>query len=192
MLPRFSLKLQEEQVTIPRSRRLAALLLAILPLAILPLAAMTAGPPIPESLTPPASAALLLTAPAEGVQIYVCQKADQGYGWAFKAPEAALFDATGRQILHHFAGPSWQSPDGTLLTAKVTVKEDSPITGAIPWLLLAAKVEAGSGPLAKTSLIRRIYTKGGSAPVAGCDAAHDGEEARMRYGAVYEFYAEGP
>jgi hypothetical protein len=187
MLLRFSLKLQEEQLTNPRFRRLAALLLSVLPLA-----AMNAGPPIPESLTPPAAATLLLTAPAEGVQIYVCQKTDQGYAWAFKAPEAALFDATGRQILHHFAGPSWQAPDGTLLTGKVTVKEDSPITGAIPWLLLAAKTESGSGPLAKTSLIRRIYTKGGEAPARGCDAAHDGEEARMRYGAVYEFYAAGP
>lgn len=174
-------------MTTPRSRRLAALLLSVLPLA-----AMNAGPPIPASLTPPEAAKLVLAAPAEGVQIYTCQKADQGYAWAFKAPEAALFDGAGRQILHHFAGPSWQAPDGTLLTGKVTVKEEAPITGAIPWLLLAAKTETGSGPLAKTSLIRRLYTRGGAAPAEGCDAAHDGEEARMRYSAVYEFYAEGP
>jgi Protein of unknown function (DUF3455) len=145
----------------------------------------------PAAVAPPAGAVLMLAAPAEGVQIYACDAKDQGFAWVFKAPEAALFDAEGRQILSHFAGPSWKSADGTTLVGEVAGKADAPAPGAIPWLLLKTKSHEGSGPLAKAGFIRRIDTKGGAAPAAGCDAGHAGNEARMRYSAVYEFYEAG-
>jgi len=145
----------------------------------------------PAAVAPPAGAKLLLSAPAEGVQIYACQAKGQGFAWAFKSPEAALFDTDGRQIISHFAGPSWKSADGTTLVGEVTAKADAPLPDAVPWLLLKTKSHDGTGPLAKAEFIRRVDTKGGTAPSAGCDAGHAGTEARMRYSALYEFYEAG-
>src|SRR5260370_2259958 len=63
----------------------------------------------------PNGARLLLAAAAEGVQIYACESGAQGFAWVFKAPEAALFDADGRQIISHIAAPSWNAEDRTTL-----------------------------------------------------------------------------
>jgi hypothetical protein len=139
----------------------------------------------------PDGARLLLAAAAEGVQIYACESGAQGFAWVFKAPEAALFDGDGRQILSHFAGPSWKAEDGTTLVGEAIAKADAPKPGAIVWLLLNVKSREGSGPLAKAGFVRRIDTVGGTPPAGGCDAGHAGKEARMRYSAVYEFYAVG-
>ncbi len=145
----------------------------------------------PADIAAPEGARLLLAAAAAGVQIYTCETGDQGFAWTFKAPEAALFDGAGRQITAHFAGPSWRAEDGTTLVGEVVAKADAPKPDAIAWLLLRVKSREGSGPLAKTGFVRRIDTVGGTPPAGGCDAGHAGKEARMRYSAVYEFYAAG-
>ena len=145
----------------------------------------------PAAVAPPEGTKLLLAAQADGVQIYTCEAKDQGFAWVFKAPEAALFDPSGRQIIHHFAGPSWKAEDGTTVVGETVAKADAPTPNAIPWLLLKAKSHEGSGPLAKTAFVRRIDTKGGDAPAGGCSKDAAGQEARMRYFAVYEFYAAG-
>jgi hypothetical protein len=145
----------------------------------------------PAEIDAPNGAKLLLAAAAEGVQIYTCESGAQGFAWVFKAPEAALFDGDGRQIISHFAGPSWKAEDSTTLVGEVMAKADAPKPGAIQWLLLRVKSREGSGPLAKAGFIRRIDTAGGTPPAAGCDAGHAGQAARMRYSAVYEFYAAG-
>ena len=145
----------------------------------------------PAEIAAPNGARLLLAAAAEGVQIYACESGAQGFAWVSKAPEAALFDGDGRQIISHFAGPSWKAEDGTTLVGEVVAKADAPKPGAILWLLLRVKSREGSGPLAKAGFVRRIDTADGTAPAAGCDAGHAGKEARMRYSAVYEFYAAG-
>jgi hypothetical protein len=158
------------------------------PVATAVAAALLLTAAAPAEIAAPAGAKLLLAGLADGVQIYTCEAKDQGTAWVFKAPEAALFDGDGRQIMSHFAGPSWKTPDGTTLVGEVLAKADAPKPGAIPWLLLKVKSREGSGPLAKTSFIRRIDTVGGTPPATGC---HAGEEARMRYSAVYEFYEAG-
>ena len=141
-----------------------------------------------ERLVPgPKGAPMLLEAIADGVQIYVCEAKGPGYEWVFKAPEANLFDRKGRQIGTHYAGPTWKTMDGAVVVGEVTSKADAPTAGAIPWLLLRAKSHDGKGPLASAAFIRRVETMGGAAPTAGCDAAHSGEQARMRYSALYEF-----
>jgi len=145
----------------------------------------------PAAVAPPEGTKLILSAQAEGVQIYACEAKDQGFAWVFKAPEAALFDTGGRQILHHFAGPSWKADDGTTLVGELVAKADAPAPGSIPWLLLKAKSHEGTGMLAKAGFIRRIETKGGNPPSGGCDKAAAGQEARMRYSATYEFYGAG-
>jgi len=148
------------------------------------------GPAIAELATvaPPAHASLLFDAQADGVQIYACETADMGPEWVFKAPEASLFDAEGRQIGTHFAGPSWKLADGSEVTAAPVEKLDAPVSGAIPWLLLEVKTKRGSGRFAAVATIRRANTKGGAAPTTGCDASHVGEQVRMRYSATYQFF----
>jgi hypothetical protein len=136
----------------------------------------------------PAHAPLLVAARADGVQIYACETTEKGPDWVFKAPEANLFDAKGRQIGTHFAGPAWKLADGSQVTGAVIAKADAPIPGAIPWLLLEVKTHEGAGRLAAVALIRRADTKGGAAPADGCDAGHLGEQARMRYSATYQFF----
>jgi hypothetical protein len=142
-----------------------------------------------SALAPPEGAALLLRVVADGVQIYACEAKDKGAEWVFKSPEATLFDGDGRQVGTHFAGPSWKLADGSVVVGDVAARADAPEAGAIPWLLLRAKSHDGGGTLPNAAFIRRIETRGGAAPKVGCDAAHIADQARMRYSAVYEFYA---
>ena len=79
------------------------------------------------AVVPPATASLLVEARADGVQIYACENADKGPQWVFKAPEANLFDAEGRQIGTHFAGPSWKLADGSEITGSPVAKADAPV-----------------------------------------------------------------
>lgn len=159
---------------------------------IIPLAAALffatplAAQPVPA---PPGQSARLVLA-ADGVQIYACEARPAGHEWVFKGPEALLFDASGRQVGTHGAGPFWRM-GGSMVLGEVAATAPSPVAGAIPWLLLRVKQREGDGALAGTSFIRRIDTVGGVAPPReGCDAAHDGTVARMRYSAVYEFLGE--
>jgi Protein of unknown function (DUF3455) len=150
-----------------------------------------ARPEVPESLKAPGGEEMILLAHATGVQIYVCQAgADQKFAWVFKAPEADLTDATGKKIVHHFAGPTWKHIDGSEVTGKVIAKQDAPKPEAIPWLLLAAARHSGEGILSRVTSIQRIHTEGGLPPSAStCDASANGKESRSAYSADYYFYA---
>jgi Protein of unknown function (DUF3455) len=145
--------------------------------------------PVPENLRVPEGHSLLLRAAARGAQIYTCQPkpADPAaFEWSLKAPEAELFDASGARIGRHYAGPTWESSDGSRVVGEVVQR--SPVPAAIPWLLMRAKTTEGAGPLATAKYIQRLDTKGGVAPASGCDAEHAGAEARVEYSADYDFY----
>ena len=139
-------------------------------------------------VAPPQGAPMLVEVAADGVQIYACEAKGQGFEWVFKAPEANLFDAHGLQVGSHFAGPTWKANDGSVVVGEVAGRADAPAAGAIPWLLLRAKSRDGSGVLSTVAFIRRADTRGGAAPAAGCDAAHSGAQARVRYYAAYQFF----
>jgi len=149
-----------------------------------------ARPEVPESLKAPAGEEVILAAHASGAQIYVCQAgADQKFAWVLKAPEADLTDATGKKIVHHFAGPTWKHVDGSEVTGKVIAKQDAPKPEAIPWVLLAAARHSGEGILSRVTSIQRIRTEGGLPPSANtCDASASGKESRSSYSADYYFY----
>jgi hypothetical protein len=138
------------------------------------------------AIAPPQGTTLLFEVIADGVQIYACEA---GLEWTFKGPEASLFDEHGRQLGTHFGGPTWKLDDGSAVVGEVVAKGDAPEPGAIPWLLLRAKSHEGSGRLSTVAFIRRTKTKGGAAPVSGCDASHVSEQARMRYFAEYQFFS---
>jgi hypothetical protein len=153
-------------------------------------AAETPAPPdVPAALRPPAGQAVHLEALATGVQVYECsQKPDSSYEWTFKAPEASLADRKGGPLGKHYAGPTWESSDGSSVVGEVKAKDPGPSPSAIPWLLLGAKKNNGAGTFAETKSIQRVATTGGIAPSAPCAAANLKAVARVPYTATYYFY----
>jgi hypothetical protein len=146
---------------------------------------------VPDKLRPGANESLTLIVPARGVQIYECRaRTDQvgGYAWAFVAPEADLFDASGNKTGRHYAGPHWESTDGSKILGTVKERADAPVADAIPWLLLAAKSVGSEGSFSKVTSIQRVNTVGGIAPKAGCSQATAGAPARINYTADYYFF----
>jgi len=147
------------------------------------------APEVPAALKPPAGQTIYLEALATGVQIYECsQKPDLSYEWAFKAPEASLADRSGHALGKHYGGPTWESSDGSSVVGEVKAREPSPRSSAIPWLLLSAKKNSGTGVFAATKSILRAYTVGGVAPAEACSGANLKQAARVPYTATYYFY----
>jgi hypothetical protein len=154
-------------------------------------APITAPPDVPPNLRPPADQTAFIEARATGVQIYECSsKPDQPstFEWTFRAPEAALVDRTGRSIGKHYAGPTWESIDGSTVVGEVKSRDPGPDKLAIPWLLLTAKSTAGTGVFSQTKSIQRIQTAGGNAPSQACTSENAKQVARVPYTATYYFY----
>lgn len=149
------------------------------------------GDEIPAILAPASESVMLFALQARGVQIYACDARPDDpatFVWTFQAPEAELRNERGEVVGRHFAGPTWQSHDGSAVVGAVLERADAPEPDAIPWLLLEATEHAGSGAFATTTHIQRLDTAGGVAPAAGCDATHAGEEVREPYEATYAFF----
>jgi hypothetical protein len=143
---------------------------------------------VPARLRPHGGESLALIVPAKGVQIYECRarKNQAGaYEWAFIAPEADLFDASGRKAGRHYAGPLWESLDGSKVAGKLKERADAPQADAIPWLLLAAKSVGPEGSFSRITSIQRVNTVGGVAPKTGCYQSTVGTTARVPYTADY-------
>ena len=152
-------------------------------------------PDAPESLRPPADQVVSLEALATGVQIYECaagRDEPTRFEWAFKAPEADLFDRSGRKIGRHYAGPTWESSDGSTVVGEVKARDPGPDPNAIPWLLLAAKSNTGSGVFTPVKSIQRLQTVGGKAPSEPCGQANARQVVRVPYKASYVFYVARP
>jgi hypothetical protein len=148
---------------------------------------------IPANLKPRANESLAMIVPAKGVQIYECRaKKDQpgSYEWGFVAPEADLFDASGKKIGKHYAGPHWESTDGSKIVGTVKERADAPQADAIPWLLLVAKSVGPQGSFSKITSIQRVNTVGGTAPKTTCAQANVGTSGRIPYTADYYFLSE--
>jgi hypothetical protein len=150
---------------------------------------------VPAPLRVAAGAVLTQTVRAAGVQIYRCS-ADKNdamrFEWQLQAPEADLLDSASHRIGRHFAGPTWESNDGSRVTGEAVARADSPDPKSIPWLLLRAKSAAGDGIFGSVLFIQRLRTVGGKAPSNGCDRSSAGNEARIPYTAEYRFYAAAP
>ena len=149
-------------------------------------------PDVPAKLKVPSGNALILKAPAKGVQIYVCQpKANDNskFEWTLKAPEATLFNEAGASIGKHYGGPTWEHKDGSKVVGEVKERLDSPDSSSIPWLLLSAKADQGNGFFSKVTYIQRLNTKGGKAPNTGCELSKKDSTLRVDYTADYYYYA---
>jgi hypothetical protein len=146
---------------------------------------------VPDKLKPGADESLAMIVAAKGVQIYECRASKDKpgeYAWAFVAPEADLFDARGTKIGRHYAGPHWESADGSKIVGTVKENAAAPAADAIPWLLLTAKSVGPEGAFSKFTSVQRVSTAGGVAPKSGCSQAAAGTPARINYTADYYFF----
>jgi hypothetical protein len=153
-------------------------------------AALVAEGPVPDSLKPPASEAVVLKAVGKGQQVYVCKSKGGGEGleWALLKPRAVLYDEKGGRIGTHYEGPTWEASDGSKVTGQVLQRAAAPDAGAVPWLLLKASSNQGTGMLAHVTYINRVNTRGGAAPASGCTIPQAGTETSVDYQADYIFY----
>lgn len=147
--------------------------------------------PVPAHLQP-GHERMTASLAATGVQIYECRaiKDKPGQGeWAFVAPDADLFDRSGRKVGRHYAGPHWEALDGSRVVATLKERAPAPAPGAIPWLLLTARSVGPQGAFSKVTSIQRVNTVGGAAPSSGCTQAMLGTSTRVAYTADYNFFA---
>ena len=163
-------------------------LLLLTTLAALALTASVASAqPVPDRIQVPAGNAPYMQAHAIGAQVYACAATADGPKWQFVEPQAILYDDHARLIGIHFAGPTWQTLDGSQVkAAKVDGVTVDPT--AIPWLLLK-KTSTTPGRLAATTYIQRLNTRGGLEPAAStCSTATVGSARKVLYTADYRFW----
>jgi hypothetical protein len=149
---------------------------------------------MPGALKVPEGQVLAFELQATGVQIYACKASKEDatrFEWAFQAPEADLYDASGKQVGRHYGGPTWEAADGSKVLGEVRAKDTNFSSGSIPWLLLSAKTTSGEGLFSRVQSIQRLNTTGGAAP-ATASAAQAGQEIRVPYTATYAFYIDKP
>jgi Protein of unknown function (DUF3455) len=152
-------------------------------------AAPTENAPVPDTLQVPKDQSLLLKAAAKGSQIYTCQaSAPNQFAWTLKAPEAELFDEQKQPLGRHYAGPTWESKDGSKVVGQVKAKVEPSQAEAIPWLLLETKSSEGKGIFSQVKWVQRLNTVGGKAPTEDCDSTHQNQETKVSYTADYYFY----
>ena len=111
--------------------------------------------------------------------------ADQ-FEWAFVGPVAALTDG-GKTVGKYYAGPTWESMDGSKVTGK-QVAVAPHMAGAIPLQLVKANPATGMGAMQGVSYIQRLNTKGGVTPSLSCGSAQTGMRQVVSYQADYVFY----
>jgi hypothetical protein len=140
--------------------------------AAIPAGAGSKPPSVPAEIQVPAGQKVVLDVVGKGVQIYDCDRTT--LVWTFREPAAVLYGHRGRPVGIHFAGPTFESFDGSSVVG-MRVAEVRPDPTAIPWLLLQARPNShrGDGVLSQVDYIQRLQTRGGVGPVGACDPAVD-------------------
>ena len=172
-------------------RKLLAIPLAIALSACAQVPSLTPTVQVPDKIKGAPNESLTMIVAAKGVQIYECRASkDAGtVDWVLVAPEADLFGTSGKKVGRHYAGPRWESSDGSTIAGTLKERIDAPQADAIPWLLLTAKSVGPEGSFSKVTSVQRVSTVGGAAPKTGCSSASVGQVARMPYTADYYFLA---
>ena len=160
--------------------------------ALLLLAGSLASATAAETSLPGAIAApgetILLTAHAEGAQVYECKAGSDGKpAWAFREPIATLL-VDGKTIGRHYAGPSWENVDGSVVVGKVAGSAPGAAANDIAWLKLEVVSRRGNGVLTAATTVQRINTSGGKLDGA-CDQL--GAFRSAPYSADYVFLRKG-
>jgi hypothetical protein len=88
----------------------------------------------------------------------------------------------------HYAGPTWEDVDGSVVTGKAIGNVPGATANDILWLRLNVVNHRGSGILADVSTVQRLDTHGGVLQ-GTCDRA--GDFASVPYSATYVFLRKG-
>ncbi len=147
-----------------------------------------AADPIPDALASPGTTPVL-TAHAEGEQVYECKAAADGkLAWAFREPKATLM-VGGKIVGKHYAGPTWELNDGSAVVGKAAANAPGTTANDVAWLKLDVTTHRGNGGmLADVTTVQRINTVGGQLSGA-CDKA--AETRAVPYTADYVFLRKG-
>ena len=150
---------------------------------------------VPGLDVPDGGGGVILHGAASGTQNYMCEANDAGYSWTFTGPQANLDDCSSNLIAHHFASdagptaPEWQTLDNSyVIGKKIAAYTPDGGSGSVPWLLLQETSNGGSGVIAQTLYIQRLFTDGGVAPTSTCDQGTVGTTMQQPYTADYYFY----
>jgi hypothetical protein len=145
--------------------------------------APAAETPLPAAIAAPGET-MLLTAKAEGTQIYDCKAgADGKLAWTLRGPMATLTEH-GEIIGYHYPGPTWELRDGSAVVGKVAASVPGATPNDIPWLKLDVVSRRGDGLLSSVTTVLRINTQGGK-PEGTCETAEASRE--VPYSADYVF-----
>jgi len=146
--------------------------------------ASAAEAPLPEAIAAP-GLTVVLTARAEGQQIYECKAGGDGkLAWAFREPQATL-TADGKIVGRHFAGPTWELADGSAVVGKAI--GNAPGANRQRHRLAEAGGRVAQGQrhvLGRHTTVQRINTVGGQLKDE-CD--RPGTTRGMPYTADYVF-----
>jgi hypothetical protein len=145
---------------------------------------------LPEPVRVPAGQKLLMATTGVGEITYECREKKDLAGqheWAFVGPVATLYSADRKPVGKYYAGPTWESNDGSRVTGKQLAVAPAG-AGNIPLQLVKTEPAMGAGAMAGVSYIQRLNTKGGVAPAAACDAGAKGQRKTVAYEADYVFY----
>jgi hypothetical protein len=165
----------------------------VLPL-IASLAAVSAFAQTPAEITPPAGNKAVLTLVGSGDLTYECKAvADKPgtFAWTFAGPNAKLWDANKKEVGKYYAGPTWESNDGSKVTGKQLAVSPG-AAGSIPLQLVQANPSTGEGAMKDVTYIQRLKTVGGVAPATpACAAGNVGAKTTVPYQADYVFFKKG-
>jgi hypothetical protein len=143
------------------------------------LIAPAAAAELPDIMKAPGEI-LVTTTHAVGAQIYECEfDTAERLIWQFREPIATLF-SSGKTVGRHYAGPSWELIDGSLVSGKVVASAPAASRNDIPLLRLDVTSRRGQGQLTLITAIKRINTRGGVA--SGTCNAHHSAAGRALYG----------
>jgi len=151
------------------------------------------GSPVLAQTLPDAIAAanetVVVRLHAEGAQVYECKTNQSGQlAWSFREPIATLLDGD-KTVGRHYAGPTWELADGSIVQAKAAGRAPGSTPHDIPLLKLEVTARKGSGQLTDVTTIQRINTRGGVAEGA-CPGA--GAMMSAPYEADYVFLKKAP
>jgi hypothetical protein len=143
--------------------------------------------PLPAAIAAPGET-VVLTAHAEGAQVYDCKAGSDGKSaWAFREPIATLL-VDGKTIGRHYAGPNWEHSDGSAVVGKAAGNAPGATPNDIAWLKLEVTSHRGTGILSGVTTVQRINTSGGKLDGA-CDKP--GSTRSAPYSADYVFLRKG-
>lgn len=162
-----------------------------LPAVLLSFSAAAQTMDVPEPVRVPSGHTMAMKALGVGELTYECKAraADtSAFEWVFVGPVAKLMDmATNREVGKYYAGPTWESTDGSKITGKQVAIAPA-AAGNIPMQLVKTEPAMGSGAMTGVTYIQRVNTRGGVAPADPCAATSAGMKKQVPYQAEYVFY----